>query len=170
MRFFALILAAALVGCSQPAVHPPEADAPVDARDYFGPSVMRLHPIFTQIKSFSGGNKPEGIEAVLEFDDRFGDPTKAAGAVIFELYDMRRGYPDPRGDRVVQPWMASLAAVAQQQAHWRREIGAYSFLLAYEQINANHNYVLTATFEPVSGPRLFAQTIIQGRSADAETH
>jgi hypothetical protein len=165
MRLLAFALTLFIVGCSQTAIHAPAADAPVDPRDFFGPATVRLHPIFTQVKSFSStGGAPDGIEAVLEFDDRFGDPTKAAGAVIFELYSYRKGYPDPRGPRLVQPWTASLAAVEQQQAHWRREISAYSFLLSYDQIKADKNYVLTATFEPLSGPRLFSQTIIQGKT------
>lgn len=163
MRRVLIVLLASLVGCSGALVHPPAADLPSDARDEFGPATMRLHPTFTQVTSFSGGTKPDGIEAVLEFDDGFGDPTKAAGAVIFELYSLRNGFPDNRGDRLVQPWTASLAAVTQQQAHWRREIGAYSFLLSYDQVSPDRDYVLTATFEPLSGPRLFAQTIIQGR-------
>lgn len=149
-----------VVGCQESLLPSPTAAPPADPHGLFGPATMRLHPIFTQVKSLTGGTAPDGIEAMLEFDDRFGDPTKAAGAVIFELYDFRTGFPDHRGERLLDPWTASLAGVAQQQAHWRREIGAYSFLLAYDHVRADRNYVLSATFEPVSGPRLFAQTVI----------
>src|SRR4051812_4509644 len=30
----------------------------------FGPVSMRLHPIFTQVKDWTGDNKPDGIEAL----------------------------------------------------------------------------------------------------------
>jgi hypothetical protein len=161
MRFrllagFLLVVA----GCGQTLVHPSAAPPPVDQADLFGPASMQLHPVFTQIKSWTGGPKPDGIEAVLAFEDRFGDPSKAAGSVIFELYTFRKGFPDDRGPRLSEPWTASLSSVDQQQAHWRREIGAYSFLLADSGIATNKDYVLTATFEPLTGPRLFANTVI----------
>jgi hypothetical protein len=162
MRNLALagMLLVVLAGCQQPV-----ASEDVSQRELFAPVSMRLHPIFTQVKSWSGGKTPDGIEAVLEFDDRFGDSTKAAGAVIFELYDFRRGFADYRGERLANPWAVSLDSAAQQEAHWRREISAYSFLLAYPTIRADRNYVLTASFEPLEGPRLFARPmIIQGQT------
>jgi hypothetical protein len=168
MRLLAAGLLVTLLGCSEAVVHPPPADVAQQSQDLFGPSVMRLHPIFTQIKNFSGEGKPDGIEAVLEFDDRFGDPTKAAGSVIFELFAFRTGVEDPRGRRLVEPWATSLDDASQQQAHWRREIGAYSFLLADDKISDDRTYVLTATFEPLSGRRLFANMILQGRHATTQ--
>ena len=150
-----------LGGCEQQVLRPSPPDTGVDQqRDLFGPAKMRLHPIFTQIKNWTGGTSPDGIEAVVEFDDRFGDSSKAAGALVFELYAFRSGFPDPRGERLVEPWTASLSSVDQQQAHWRREIGAYSFLLADGDVRTDRNYVLTATFEPLSGPRIFSQLIL----------
>jgi hypothetical protein len=143
-------------------VTPQAGPGPTEQEDLFGPVTMRLHPIFTQVKSFSGGPKPEGIEAVLEFDDQFDDSTKAEGSIIFELYDMRKGFADDRGERLVEPWTAHLGTADEQRAHWRREVGAYSFLLSYGNIQPGHNYVLTATFEPLNGKRLFAQTVLTG--------
>src|SRR5262245_13357907 len=66
----------------------------------FGPSNMRVHPIFTQVKDWTGDDKPDGIEALIELQDQFGDPTKASGRVLFELFNYRPYDPDPRGDRV----------------------------------------------------------------------
>jgi len=156
----AALLMLVLASCQQPL-----ASEIVNQRELFAPVSMRLHPIFTEVKSWTGKTTPDGIEAVLEFDDRFGDSTKAAGAVIFELYDFRRGYADYRGERIVNPWAVSLNSPAQQEAHWRREISAYSFLLSFPAIRTDRNYVLTASFEPLEGPRLFARPlIIQGQT------
>ena len=151
-----------LLGCEAPSSRPRTADE----QEMFGPSAMRIHPIFTQVKSWTGGGRPDGVEAVLEFDDRFGDPTKAAGTVVFELFEFRRGYPDPRGERAVNPWTASIVTVDEQQAHWHRETGGYTFQLADEEIRADRNYVLTATFEPLNGTRLFAQTLLAGQKRE----
>src|SRR6266550_8310566 len=75
-------------------------------KQLFGPVAMRLHPIFTQVKDWTGDNKPDGIEALVELQDQFGDPTKASGRLVFELFEYRPGFPDPRGKRVVNPWIA----------------------------------------------------------------
>ena len=66
----------------------------------FGPVAMRLDT-FTKVRNWTNPNAeanpltpPDGIEAVVEFDDRFGDHTKAAGTILFELFDYRPGWPD----------------------------------------------------------------------------
>ena len=75
----------ALAGCAS---HAPVPRSPTDAA-LFAPVSMRIHPIFTQVKDWTGDDKPDGVEALLEFQDQFNDPTKAAGTVIFELYSYR---------------------------------------------------------------------------------
>ena len=49
----------------------------------FGPSAMRIHPIFTRLSDWTGDGVPDGIEALIELQDQFGDPTKASGTIIF---------------------------------------------------------------------------------------
>ena len=77
-----LVGAALMIGC--------DADGPVapvsagkSATDMFAPTGMRIHPIFTQVEDWTKDNTPDGIEAQLEFQDQFNDPTKAAGRVLF---------------------------------------------------------------------------------------
>src|SRR6187551_2342295 len=82
----------------------------------FGPVSMRIHPIFTQVKDWTGDGKPDGIEALIEFSDRFDDPTKASGRAIFELFGYRPYNPDPRGERVASPWTGSLVTMDEQRA------------------------------------------------------
>jgi hypothetical protein len=120
-----------------------------------GPVSIRIHPTFTQVKNWEGDAKPDGIEALLlEVRDRWEEPIRATGKVIFELYDYRTAYPDPRGNRLVNPWVASLATVEEQTARWDRVSRAYKFQLAYPQMDPNRTYVLTASFE-TEGGRLF---------------
>ncbi len=132
----------------------------------FAPAAMRIHPIFSRVRDWSGDGKPDGIEALLEFQDQFADPTKAMGTVIFELYEYRAGYPDPRGDRLVNPWIGSLMTLGEQRAHWNRTSRTYSFQLAYPAINPRRNYVLTAIFERAGGGRFFDRMIIEGTRAE----
>src|SRR5688572_27327438 len=112
-RLLQLLVFAMLAGCSSA----PAGDATGEAM--FGPVTMRIHPIFTQVKDWTGDGKPDGLEALIEFQDRFEDPTKAAGRVIFHLHEYRRDFPDARGKLVTdQPWVGRIATLAEQKEHW----------------------------------------------------
>lgn len=128
----------------------------------FAPVSMRIHPIFTQVKDWTGDGHPDGIEALLEFQDRFTDPTKAAGDVVFELYTYRPYSPDSRGERVVNPWLGSLRTLANQQARWNRTSRTYAFELEYPEIREDRDYVLVATFD-TGQTRFFDQIVLEGR-------
>jgi hypothetical protein len=138
----------------------------VQANQLFNVVSMRLDR-FSKVKSWTGTVAPSGIEAVVEFDDAFGDRTKAAGSILFEIYDYRQGWPDPRGQRIVNPFSASLMTFDEQKAHWDRASGAYIFRLACDQLEWGRNYVLSATYEPPAGSegvtRLFSQIVLLAR-------
>jgi hypothetical protein len=165
-RVFIFCVAGLLAGCSNPKfLEDQSAD-----ENLFAASAMRIHPIFTQIKDWTGDGVPDGIETLVEFQDPFGDPTKAAGVVRFELYTYRQGDPDPRGQRVTNPWAGSLSTSEDQRARWNRTSRTYSFQLAYSQIQAARTYVLEATFRPTgSGPRLFARIVLPGQENKGES-
>jgi hypothetical protein len=133
------------------------ADAPL-----FAPTDLRIHP-FTALKDWNGDNKPDGIEALLELDDRFREPTRATGTVLFELFEYRRNHPDPRGDRLAA-WRGSLQTIEEQRARWNRISRTYTFQLAYPPIRAEHSYVLQAWFD-VGGRRLTSQVILEAQEA-----
>jgi hypothetical protein len=147
----------AIAGC--------ESDHPTAgaATDMFVPTGMRIHPIFTQVEDWNHDRKPDGIEAQLEFQDQFGDPTKAAGRVLFELFDYRRDSPDPRGVRVAGPWVGSLMTRNEQDERWNTTLRTYRFQLTYPEIRADKTYVLTAVFELAGGGRFFDRVILPGR-------
>jgi len=155
------ILTAALLalffigGCSQPDLEDPASPEVT----LFSPKTMRIHRVFTQVKDWTGDNVPDGIEVLVEFDDRFGDPTKAAGTFTFELYDYRPGDPEPRGFRLA-PWKGSIATSREQRSRWNRVSHTYTFQLAYPVIRRDKAYVLTAYFQPLAGERLFDRVIL----------
>src|SRR5215204_2588470 len=140
-------LSLVLLGCGGETPFP---RAEIDAQ-LFGPVGMRIHPIFTQVKDWTGDGKPDGIEALLEFQDRFDDPTKASGLAVFELFGYRTYDPDPRGERVTSPWTGSLVTVDEQRARWNRTLSTYSFRLAFDGVRENRTYVLTASFDRSAG-------------------
>jgi hypothetical protein len=147
----------ALAACDSSTSRPRTSDETA----MFSPVSMRLYPAFTLVKDLSGNNgTPNGIEALVEFDDRFGDPTRAAGTLTFELFEYRSGWPDPRGNRLSLPWPGKILTVDQQNAHWDRALRAYSFQLVYAAVRTDRDYVLDVEYDPGNGPRLFAQTII----------
>lgn len=139
----------------------PTTRTPIDAA-LFAPTSMRLHPVFTQVRDWTGDGQPDGIEAVVEIQDQFGDPVKASGRILFELYTYRAYNPDPRGQRLANPWEGRLDSIEDQRARWNRVNRAYIFQLAYPDAKASGDYVLGATFELSTGGRFFDRTIIEG--------
>jgi len=127
----------------------------------FRPVSMRIHPIFTRLRDWTTDQKPDGIDALIEFQDQFGDPCKAAGTVIFELYDFQKFSPERRGPRVCNPWQGSLLTLADQHERWNRTSRTYSFPLEYDQINPKATYVLTAQFQLPHGGRFFDQIVLE---------
>jgi hypothetical protein len=137
--------------------------------EMFGPQTMRLQPTFTEVKDWTGDKKPDGIEAVVELEDQFGDPTRATGTVVFELYSYRFAAPDPKGERVAGPWIGSLLTKDEQVAQWNSAIRGYSFQLVDPTISGDKNYVLTAEFE-LGKRRLFDQIVMEGKNAETKSY
>jgi hypothetical protein len=145
-----------LCACSS---NPPQPRNASDAV-LFGPATMRLHPIFTSVKNWSGGPAPDGIEALLELQDQFGDPTKASGTVIFALYQFKKFDPQRKGALLVE-WVGDLTTLQAQRDRWNRTSRTYGFQLACGGLTLDQNYLLTAEFQLTSGGRLFNQLVIQ---------
>lgn len=155
---FSLLAICLIAGCYQPSIEP---QTPSDTA-LFNANSMRIHPIFTQLKTWTGTEKPDGIEALIEFQDQFGDPTKAGGTVMFELFDYRQANPEPRGTRLANPWIGSIATLDEQRGRWNRTSRTYTFQLAYPQADPYKSYVLTALFRSNSGTRFFDRIILPG--------
>lgn len=166
MRKIALVLTlVALVGGCQ-ADTSPFARTEADTR-LFGPVAMRLHPIFTGVKDWTGDGRPDGVEALIELQDQFGDPTKASGRVVFELFDYRAYNPERRGERVANPWIGYLETLDEQRDRWNRTSRTYSFQLQFDDIQPNNTYVLTAEFQLTGGQRFFDRIILEGRRGES---
>ena len=158
-----VVVLATLPGCNNGTRHARTAGE----SQLFAPVSMRIHPIFTQPKDWTGDGRIDGVEALLEFQDQFTDPTKAAGDVFFELFAYRPYSPDSRGERIVNPWLASLRTLADQEARWNRTSRTYSFDLEFPEIREDRDYVLAATFD-TGQTRFFDQIVLEGRRTPRE--
>lgn len=158
-----IALTLVVVGCDAPV-----RKASPTAVDLFVPREMRVHPIFTQVADLGGTGKPDGIEAQLEFDDQFGDPTKASGQAMFELFEYRK-QPPFTGKRLAGPWVASLATPAEQRDKWNKTLRTYRFPLSFPSIVPTQDYVLTATFELTGGGRYRSFIVLTGKKAEKST-
>ena len=147
-----------LGGCGQPLL---DLETSPDT-SFFSATTMRIHPIFSQAKDWSGDGKPDGIEVLIEFQDQFGDPAKAAGTLLFEVFDYRIANPDPRGPRLANPWIGSIATLEDQRARWNRTSRTYTFQLAFPQVDKSKSYVLTAMFRSTTGGRFFDRIVLEG--------
>lgn len=164
-----VILAAlgiAMVGCSsQPQWNAQE----LEQQRMFRPTAMRIHPVFTQVQDWSGDGRPDGFDVLVEFQDRFGDPTKASGNFVFEIFEYRPGYPDPRGPRIGTPFLADIATAASQRDQWNKTARCYGFQLAYPEVSASKTYVMTATFEASGGGRFEDRIVLSPAPAEPTT-
>lgn len=157
-----VLCGALLIGCEETA---PTSRPAATQPNLFAPTAMRVHPIFTQVASWTHRDHPDGIEAQLEFTDQFGDPTKATGRVLFELFDYHRDSPDPRGKRLGH-WVGSLETPQEQRERWNTTLRTYRFQLSYPGISETQTYVLAATFELPGGGRFFDQIVLPGKAAE----
>jgi hypothetical protein len=122
---------------------------------------MRIHPIFTRIEDFNGDQYPDGVDALIEFQDQFGDETKASGRAIFELYSYQKFDAERKGARLCNPWVGELETMDDQRLRWNRTSRTYSFPLEYDQINPGATYVLTCQFQMSNGGRFYDQIILE---------
>jgi hypothetical protein len=144
-----------------------ESSPTIAREEAFGPAKVRLHPTFTQVKDWTGDGKPDGLEAVVELLDSFGEPTRGSGSFLFELSEYRPLEPQPAGGRLAEPWNFKLDTREQQQARWNPALRAYTFQLPMATMPVAPAYVLDLTYESLagttrpSGGRLFDRLVIE---------
>jgi hypothetical protein len=161
----AACVAGGVVSCASPDRPPRVAPA---KPSMFAPAAMRLHPTFTQVMDTNNDGVADSIEAEVEFTDKFGDPTKAEGQFMFELFSFRQDNPDPRGSRLVNPFVASIVTPAEQESRWNRTTRTYSFRLATPAVGTRNHFVLTASFVSSSGKRFTDRTVLLPLRSEAK--
>lgn len=158
-RLAAALLIFCGLGCSSSL--PLTPPAPADA-SFFVPASMHASPVFTKTADFDGDGQFDGIEAVVEIQDRFGDPTKAAGRFLFQIYALKPYNPDSRGERIAGPFEGRVDTAQDQRNRWSKVNRAYIFQLAFPGALVSSDYVLETMFETPDGRRLTDRLTLEG--------
>lgn len=155
---------ACLTGCPRGEV-PEIAQGPTTEQliDYYSPRTIRILP-FTKARSFDDDAVPDGIGVSLRPLDGTGDPVKAYGTFIFELYAHRDASGNHRGD-LLQSWTQPVADPEDQKRFWERVTSTYEFQLSWEgqPIPPQKKYVLAVSFQAPGGKRLFDEYTFEFR-------
>lgn len=145
--------------------------------EYYSPTQIQLLP-FTKVRSFDDDIIPDGLAVSLRPLDGAGDPVKAYGSFLFELYAYRPATATHRGERL-QSWTQTIRTPEDQRRFWERVTSTYEFQLAWEgnPLPNNEKYLLAASFEAPGAERLFdeyefefrlnPQTAVEEASASA---
>ena len=127
----------------------------------FQPAAMRINPTFTRLRR--GEDRQERVETDVELADAFGDATKGAGGIYFELFKYRPDGADVRGTPIGEPAFYDLSTDDAQRQHWQNVIRTYRFRLPFDGLNTGGRYVLSATYQPrpgQGGERLFDRFVV----------
>lgn len=122
---------------------------------YYSPTSIKILP-FTKPKSFDDDAIPDGVAVSLRPLDSAGDPVKAYGTFIFELYAYKQALGNHRGERL-QTWSQPVLGPKDQKKFWERVTSTYEFQLSWEgkPIPADRRYILSASFQAPGSERLF---------------
>ena len=127
----------------------------------FQPAAMRINPTFTRLRQ--GEDRLERVETDVELADAFGDATKGAGGIYFELFKYRPEGTDVRGAPIGEPAFYDLSTDDAQRRHWQNVIRTYRFRLPFDGLTPKGRYVLSATYQPrpgQGGQRLFDRFVV----------
>ena len=122
---------------------------------YYSPQSIKILP-FTKPRSFDEDAIPDGLGVSVRTLDAAGDPVKAYGTFIFELYAYKPGTSDHRGP-LLHTWTQPITSPKDQKQYWERVTTTYEFQLSWEgqPIEPQKKYILTATLQAPGAKRLF---------------
>ena len=143
-------------GCQQPKVIEGGEGPTVDELvKFYSPTAIKILP-FTKPRSFDDDAIPDGVAVSLRPLDSAGDPVKAYGTFIFELYAFKPAVSSHRGE-LLQNWTQPVVTLADQKRFWERVTSTYEFQLSWEgkPIPPDSRYILAASFQARGSQRLF---------------
>lgn len=145
-----------LAGCQRGRVYESEAGpTPEELISYYSPQSIKVLP-FTKPRSFDDDALPDGVGVSLRPQDGQGDPVKAYGTFLFELFAYQPGLGTHRGE-LLQTWNQPVLGPEDQKKFWERVTSTYEFQLSWEgkPIPPQSKYILVASFQAPGSERLF---------------
>ena len=95
------------------------------------PQRIEIVEAFTAFQSFDDDDIPDGIELLLQAHDAYGDSVKIAGGLRIELYSHQPASADPKGRRLLDPWVVTLDDEKDQRRYWNMVTGMYEIPLEF---------------------------------------
>jgi len=144
-----LITLVGVVGCSKPIGqnYMPTERERRQMLSLMLPKSVHIWP-GTKIASFDDDEIPDGILAVVQPEDQFGDPIKAAGLFYFELWTYQQASAERKGRRLAF-WSHVIDSAERLELHWT-PAQMYEFQLGWtggaEGIAPDKSYLLTVTY------------------------
>jgi len=92
------------------------------------PKAIEIVEAFTRWVDLKPQAGIDGIEVYVQPQSFAGEPIRASGAMLVELYAFKKASGDPKGPRV-EFWSIPLETEADQEAHWNRATEMYQFRL-----------------------------------------
>lgn len=131
--------------------------------DYYSPRRIKILE-FTKPRSFDDDAIPDGIGVSLRPLDGAGDPVKAYGTFIFELYAYRPASGSPRG-QLLQTWTQPVVSLDDQKRFWERVTSTYEFQLSWEgqPVPPQKKYILAVSFQAPGSKRLYDEYAFEFR-------
>ena len=122
---------------------------------FYSPRSIKVLP-FTKPRSFDDDVIPDGIGVSLRPLDEAGDPVKAYGTFMFELYAYKKAIGTHKGDLLAN-WTQPVLDTGDQKQFWERVTSTYEFQLSWEgkPLPPGSKYVLVASFQSPGSERLF---------------
>lgn len=149
-------VAACPPGCSRGEIGT-TADGPTveELVSFYSPRSIKILP-FTKPRSFDDDVIPDGVGVSLRPLDEAGDPVKAYGTFMFELYAYKKAIGTHKGDLLAN-WTQPVLDPADQKQFWERVTSTYEFQLSWEgkPLPPGNKYVLVASFQSPGSERLF---------------
>ncbi len=132
---------------------------------FYSPRSIKVLP-FTKPRSFDDDAIPDGIGVSLRPLDGAGDPVKAYGTFMFELFARRPASGNHRGE-LLQAWTQPVASPDDQKQFWERVTSTYEFQLSWEgkPLPPQQHYILAASFQAPGSERLFDEYEFEFRVA-----
>jgi len=130
---------------------------------FYSPRSLKILP-FTKPRSFDDDAIPDGVNVSLRLLDAAGDPVKAYGTFLFELYEHRPASGTGRGDLLLT-WSRPVVNLDHQRQFWEKVTATYEFQLGWEgqPLPPQRKYVLAVSFQAPGGERLFDEYTFEFR-------
>lgn len=121
------------------------------------PRGIEVQRYLTRPVRYEGAGPADAVEVILAATDQVGDPMKAVGTFLFELYTTRPASADPTGKRIGL-WSVAVDSPETMERFWDKAVRYFRFPLKLDEPELPPgDYILKVTFISPWDDKLFAE-------------